>query len=122
MWDVSSAARVDSFVANSQPVAKRIRRYYGVDSKVISPPVDTEAFSIAPASELEDYYLMVGELVAYKRPDLAVRAFNAMKLKLVVIGGGGMVGGIRPRAWPSIFVLLPQPIRILKLTHTRSPA
>ena len=51
MWDVSSAARVDSFVANSATVARRIHRYYGADSVVIHPPVDTDAFSIAPPSE-----------------------------------------------------------------------
>jgi glycosyltransferase involved in cell wall biosynthesis len=122
MWDVSSAARVDSFVANSQAVAKRIRRYYGVDSKVISPPVDTEAFSIVPASELEDYYLMVGELVAYKRPDLAVRAFNAMKLKLIVIGGGDMLEEIRRLAGPTVSVLGPQPFEVLKWHYARCRA
>jgi glycosyltransferase involved in cell wall biosynthesis len=122
MWDVSSAARVDSFVANSQTVAKRIRRYYGVDSKVISPPVDTEAFSIAPTSELEDYYLMVGELVAYKRPDLAVRAFNAMKLELIVIGGGDMLEEIRRLAGPTVSVLGPQPFETLKRHYARCRA
>src|ERR1700730_9430260 len=122
MWDVSSAARVDSFVANSQTVAKRIRRYYGVDSKVISPPVDTEAFSIAPSSELEDYYLMVGELVAYKRPDLAVRAFNAMKSKLIVIGGGDMLEEIRQLAGPTVSVLGPQPFEVLKRHYARCRA
>ncbi len=67
MWDVTSAVRVDSFVANSATVARRIHRYYGVDSVVIHPPVDTSSFSIAAASELGDYYLMAGELVSYKR-------------------------------------------------------
>jgi glycosyltransferase involved in cell wall biosynthesis len=46
-------------------------------------------------SELGDYYLMAGELVSYKRPDLAVRVFNEMKLRLVVIGGGEMFDEIR---------------------------
>ena len=71
-----SAARVDSFVANSETVARRIRRYYGVNSIVIHPPVDTVLFQSPHPSELEDYYLMAGELVSYKRPDLAVRAFQ----------------------------------------------
>ena len=105
MWDVTSAARVDSFVANSATVARRIRRYYGVDPVVIHPPVDTEAFGIAADFELEDYYLMAGELVSYKRPDLAVRAFNEMKLKLVVIGGGEMLDRIRKIAGPTVTVL-----------------
>src|SRR5579871_263211 len=69
MWDVTSAQRVDSFVANSATVARRIQRYYGAQSTVIHPPVDTGAFTGAAPSKIEDFYLMAGELVAYKRPD-----------------------------------------------------
>jgi glycosyltransferase involved in cell wall biosynthesis len=122
MWDVTSAARVDSFVANSATVAGRIHRYYGAESVVIHPPVDTDAFSIAAPSELDDYYLMAGELVSYKRPDLAVRAFNDMKLKLVVIGGGEMLDEIRSLAGPTITVLGPQPFDILKQHYARCRA
>lgn len=122
MWDVTSAKRVDSFVANSATVARRISRYYGVDSTVIHPPVDTEAFSIAAPSELEDYYLMAGELVSYKRPDLAVRAFNEMKLKLVVIGGGEMLGEIRRLAGPTVTILGSQPFDVLKRHYARCRA
>jgi glycosyltransferase involved in cell wall biosynthesis len=122
MWDVTSAARVDSFVANSATVARRIHRYYGADSTVIHPPVDTNAFSIAAPSELDDYYLMAGELVSYKRPDHAVRAFNEMKLKLVVIGGGEMLDEIRRLAGPTITVLGPQPFDVLKQHYARCRA
>jgi glycosyltransferase involved in cell wall biosynthesis len=122
MWDVTSAARVDSFVANSATVARRIHRYYGADSIVIHPPVDTTAFSIAAPSELEDYFLMAGELVSYKRPDLAVRAFNEMKLKLVVIGGGEMVDEIRRLAGPTVTVLGAQPFGVLKQHYARCRA
>ena len=122
MWDVTSAARVDSFIANSATVAKRIRRYYGADSVVIYPPVDTGSFSIAPPSELEDYYLMAGELVSYKRPDLAVQAFNEMKLKLVVIGGGEMLEEIRRLAGPTVTVLGSQPFDVLKQHYARCRA
>jgi glycosyltransferase involved in cell wall biosynthesis len=119
MWDVTSAARVDSFVANSATVAKRIRRYYGADSVIIHPPVDTAAFSIAEPSDLGDYYLMAGELVSYKRPDLAVRAFNEMKLKLVVIGGGEMLDEIRRLAGPTVTVMGSQPFDVLKQHYAR---
>jgi glycosyltransferase involved in cell wall biosynthesis len=114
MWDMASSARVDSFVANSATVAERIRRYYRRDATVIHPPVDTDAFRIVPPSELGDYYLMAGELVSYKRPDLAVRAFNDMKLKLVVIGGGEMLDQIRKLAGPTVTVMGPQPFEVLK--------
>jgi glycosyltransferase involved in cell wall biosynthesis len=119
MWDVSSAARVDSFVANSTTVARRIHRYYGADSVVIHPPVDTGAFSAVAPSELSDSYLMAGELVSYKRPDLAVRAFNEMKLKLVVIGGGEMLEEVRRLAGPTVTVMGSQPFDILKQHYAR---
>ncbi|NOJ47684.1 glycosyltransferase [Bradyrhizobium archetypum] len=122
MWDVSSASRVDSFVANSATVANRIQRYYGRESVVIHPPVDTDAFSIAAPSELGDYYLMAGELVSYKRPDLAVRAFNEMGLKLVVIGSGEMLDEIRRIAGPTISVMGSQPFDVLKKHYSRCRA
>ena len=122
MWDVSSAARVDSFVANAATVARRIHRYYGADSVVIHPPVDTDAFSIAPPAELGDYYLMAGELVSYKRPDLAVRAFNDMGLKLVVIGGGEMLDELRRIAGPTVTIMGAQPFDVLKQHYARCRA
>src|SRR5216684_720270 len=93
MWDVTSAARVDSC-----------------------------AFSIAAPSELGDHYLMAGELVSYKRPDLAVRAFNEMKLQLVVIGGGEMLDEVRSLAGPTVTVLGSQPFDILKQHYARCRA
>jgi glycosyltransferase involved in cell wall biosynthesis len=122
MWDVTSAARVDSFVANSTTVARRIHRYYGANAVVINPPVDTKAFSIAAPSDLGDYYLMAGELVSYKRPDLAVRAFNETKQKLVVIGGGEMLEEIRRLAGPTVKVMGSQPFEILKHHYARCRA
>jgi glycosyltransferase involved in cell wall biosynthesis len=122
MWDAASAVRVDSFVANSSTVASRIQRYYRRESTVIHPPVDTTAFSVAAPSDLEDYYLMAGELVAYKRPDLAVRAFNEMKLKLVVIGGGEMLKEIRQIAGPNVTVLGSQPFDVLRQHYSRCRA
>jgi glycosyltransferase involved in cell wall biosynthesis len=122
MWDVTSSSRVDSFVANSATVARRIDRYYGKDSVVIHPPVDTGAFSIAAPSELGDFYLMAGELVSYKRPDLAIRSFNEMKLKLVVIGGGEMLDEIRRIAGPTITVMGQQPFDVLKQHYARCRA
>jgi glycosyltransferase involved in cell wall biosynthesis len=122
MWDVTSAARVDSFVANSATVARRIRRYYGADSVVIHPPVDTDAFSIAPPTEIGDYYLMVGELVSYKRAELAVHAFNEMKLKLVVIGGGEMLDEIRRIAGPTVTIMGSQRFDVLQHHYARCRA
>lgn len=86
-WDVTSAARVDAFAANSGHVADRIRKYWRRDAQVVHPPVDISAFSPAPEDEAGDFYLWAGELAPYKRPDLAVEAFNRLGLPLRVIGG-----------------------------------
>ena len=118
-WDESSAARVDSFVANSDTVASRVRRYYRRDARVIHPPVDVSAFAPVAPEEVGDAYLMVGELVRYKRPDIAVKAFNAMKRPLVVIGGGEMLGEIRAMAGPTVRVLGSQPFAQLRHHYAR---
>ena len=86
-WDVTSAARVDGFIANSAHVANRIRKYWRRNADVIFPPVAVEDFSPVKSDQVEDYYLWVGELVGYKKPDLMVEAFNKSGKKLVVVGG-----------------------------------
>jgi glycosyltransferase involved in cell wall biosynthesis len=86
LWDVSSSARVDRFVAISRHVSRRIELYYRRESDVIYPPVDVEAFS--PGGEPGETYLVVSALVPYKRVDLAVEAFNKLGRPLVVIGSG----------------------------------
>lgn len=86
-WDVTSAARVDRFTANSRFVARRIDSYWRRAADVVPPPVAVDQFRPAPKAELGDYYLWVGELAAYKRPDLAVEAFRQLDRPLVVIGG-----------------------------------
>jgi glycosyltransferase involved in cell wall biosynthesis len=122
MWDVTSAHRVDSFVANSATIAARIRRYYGVGAEVIYPPVDVDAFYVAEPTKIGDFYLMAGELVSYKRPDLAVRAFNEMGLKLVVIGGGEMLDELRRIAGPTVKVLGQQSFDVLRDHYARCRA
>ena len=86
LWDISSASRVDRFVANSTFVAKRIERYYRRDSIVINPPVNLDKFKSSGKSG--DYYLMAGELVEYKRTDIAISAFSMLDRDLVIAGSG----------------------------------
>ncbi|WP_163850760.1 glycosyltransferase [Pseudooceanicola aestuarii] len=86
-WDVTSAARVDGFAANSNHVAARIHKYWRRDAAVVHPPVATQDFAPAPRNEIGDYYLWAGELAPYKRPDLAIEAFSRLGLPLLVIGG-----------------------------------
>jgi len=86
IWDVTSSSRVDYFIANSCFISQRIMKFYRRNSTVIYPPVDCSNFYIS--NSLDDYYLIVGELVGYKKVDLAIRAFNKIGKKLVVIGEG----------------------------------
>jgi len=86
-WDLSTANRVDLFVANSKFVSERIKRIYNRDSIVLYPPVDTKKFD--GYVKKEDFYLVVCRLVKYKKVDLIVKSFNKMPdKKLIVIGSG----------------------------------
>src|SRR5438876_5954494 len=92
LWDYASAARVDDFIANSRNVNRRIWRCYRRESQVIYPPVAVETFyTKAP----EDYYLIVSELVPYKRIDTAVRLFSRTGRKLRVVGAGPEHGRLK---------------------------
>ena len=84
--DMKSADSVDAFVANSQFVADRIKRIYGRDAAVVHPPVDVDFF--AGTYEKGDYYFLAGQLIGYKRPDLAIAACVKTGRKIVVIGNG----------------------------------
>jgi glycosyltransferase involved in cell wall biosynthesis len=95
-WDVRSSARVDYFVAESQNIASKIARFYQRPSKVIYPPVDFGRFSIS--RDLQPFYLIVSALVPYKRVDLAIEAFNALKLPLKVVGDGPLRRALTQRA------------------------
>lgn len=86
MWDHASASRVDYFVANSRNVADRIQKTYRREAEVIYPPVDVAGASFARTRE--DYYLAVGQLVTYKRFDLAIGACNKLGRKLRIVGDG----------------------------------
>jgi glycosyltransferase involved in cell wall biosynthesis len=85
MWDVASAHRVDHFIAVSEAVARRIKKYYGRDSTVIPCPVETGRFR---ASSGGDYYLIASAFAPYKRIDLAIETFNALGYPLRIVGAG----------------------------------
>jgi glycosyltransferase involved in cell wall biosynthesis len=99
-WDFSAARRVTRFIANSENVKARIRRYYARDSVVLYPPIDTSLGAIADKSD--DSYLAVGRMVPYKRLDLVIEACNRLQRKLRVIGSGPEENKLRAIAGPSI--------------------
>ncbi len=102
-WDRRAAATVTAFIANSHTVCDRISRHYGRRSVVIYPPVDMA--SAAAHDEPEDFYLVVSELVGYKRTDLAIEACNRLGRRLVVIGEGPQMPRLRAMAGEHIRLL-----------------
>ena len=85
-WDSKTSKRVDTFICNSQNIRRKIRDYYNRESQVVHPPVDLSFFR--PGKAKESYYLMVGAFAPNKRVDLAVKAFNQLKLPLKIAGRG----------------------------------
>lgn len=99
LWDYSTAARVDRFLANSENVRNRIWKTYRRESEVIHPPVAVDSFYWKPA---EDYFLIVSALVPYKRIDLAVRAFARSGRRLIIAGSGSEYRKLKKLATPEI--------------------
>lgn len=99
LWDYASAARVDAFVANSQNVQRRIWKTYRRPSRVIYPPVAVDKFYNRPS---EEYYLIVSELVSYKRIDDAVRCFSRTGRRLRIVGDGPEYARLRKGAKENI--------------------
>ena len=85
-WDMVAADRPDLYVANSENVRGRIRKYYKQEAKVIYPPIDVKRFRVSESHE--GYFLILSSLTPYKKIDLAVQLFNKIGRKLVIIGEG----------------------------------
>lgn len=119
-WDVSSSARVDRIAANSHFIQQRIRKVWRREAEVIHPPVETNLFT--RSIDIDDYYLWVGQMVPYKRPDLAVDAFNANGLPLLMIGTGGMARALKARARSNVRIVDRMDFAGLQRAYARSRA
>ncbi len=99
IWDRLTADRVDHFLVNSSFVAKRVNKYYRKPSTVLHPPVETEGLSTAAA---QDFYLMVGRQIGYKRFDLVIKTFNGTSRKLIIAGTGPETSKLKAMAKDNI--------------------
>jgi len=100
-WDTASSVRVDLFLANSNFVADRIRRYYGRDAEVLHPPVDTDFYT--PGDEPStsgDYLLAVAALSPYKRLAEAIGACESLGVELRIVGDGPQRAELEALAGP----------------------
>ena len=113
LWDYASAQRVDHILANSSTVARRVRRWWGREAAVVHPPVAVERFAAPdmsllhslPGSPEPGYYLCFGELVGYKRVDLAVQACARTGRRLLVAGDGAERKRLEALGGPSVHFL-----------------
>ena len=86
--ELRAAPRLSHVMANSRAVAARIQDWWGLPSTVVNPPVRIDRFTPKLSTPREDFYLLAGRLVPYKRPDLAIRAAQRAHCRLVILGDG----------------------------------
>jgi glycosyltransferase involved in cell wall biosynthesis len=84
-WDWIAAQRTDRYVANSRTTQGRIQAYFGRESAIVHPPVDTRRFE---PGRVANHYAVVSELMPHKEIEVAIEAFNMSRLPLIVIGDG----------------------------------
>ena len=103
-WDWIAAQRVDGYLANSLTTQRRIQAYFGRESRVVQPPVETERFnpSAAAGGRSGDHHLVLSELMPHKRIDVAIHAFNRLRLPLIVAGDGPDMRRLRALAGPTV--------------------
>jgi glycosyltransferase involved in cell wall biosynthesis len=98
-WDWIAAQRTDRYVACSRATQARIRAYFGREAAVVYPPVETARFSPGP---VQDHYVVVSELMSHKQIDVAIEAFNRLRLPLIVVGDGPQARSLRSQGGPTI--------------------
>ncbi len=102
-WDLTSAKRVDRFLANSTTTQERIKRIYGRESTVVPPPVEDRFFSAPLSAATDDApYLALGRLVPYKRFDVLIAVANARGVPLHIAGDGVDAARLRRLAGPTV--------------------
>lgn len=122
-WDLSTAKRVDYFIANSQETEKRIQETYGRESTVIPPPIDDRFFEIPLAEKHHRKgFLSVGRLVPYKRLDVLIEAANKAQFPLTVAGKGQEETRLKAMAGPTVRFLGHVPDRELPELYAKAEA
>ncbi len=105
VWDYWASDRPDQYIANSNYIKKRIKKYFNQTADVLYPPVETNHFRIANAEEHKDFYLVVSRLVDFKKVDLAIEACNKLKIPLKVAGSGPAFDRYSGLAGPTVQLL-----------------
>lgn len=119
-WDKSAASRTDFFIANSHWTAQHIKESWNREAQVMYPPVDVKRFN--PTKEREDFYLLVSRLVPYKMTVEIVKAFNELRLPLIVVGDGPDIAELHEIAKDNIQLMFYQPDQVVTDLMNRAKA
>ena len=91
-WDKVTSSRVDFYIANSQNIARKIKKAYGRENTVVYPFANTNFFTPAKIHNWglreQNYYLVVTRLVKWKKIDIAIKATQDLDLNLKIVGTG----------------------------------
>lgn len=98
-WDWIAAQRTDRYIAISKTTQARIRAYFGRESEIVYPPVEVERFS---PGRVGNHYALVSELMEHKQIEIAIRAFNKLRLPLIIVGDGPAFRRLRRTAGPTV--------------------
>ncbi len=122
MWDSTTAARVDHFIADSHSVARRIGLYYRREAEVIPAFVDLHAFKPTGAIPTNDYYLVASALVPYKRVEMAIEACQILHRRLLIVGEGPEMARLKTKAGPNVTFLGRVPFEQLRSAYENCKA
>ncbi len=101
VWDKNASRRTDKWCAISKHVQNRIKKYYRKDSFVIYPPTNIDSYNVS-SKPPKDFYLIVSRLSPYKKIDVAVKAFNKLGIKLIIVGEGSELNKLKSIAEDNI--------------------
>jgi glycosyltransferase involved in cell wall biosynthesis len=114
IWDRLASTRVDEFVAISENVRQRIKKYYRRDSVVIPPPVDLSGATTNYKLQTTNFFLIVSRLFKHKNVGITVEAFNKLEWPLVIVGEGPELSRLKKIAQPNIKFLGYQPDDVVR--------
>lgn len=121
LWDIRTSNGVDSFIAISKFISRRINKTYRRKSTVIYPPVDIEGFTYR--EDKEDFYFIASRMVPYKKIPLIIEAFSCLPDKrLIVIGEGPDFEKCKKIAGPNVILMGWQPFDVMRDHMQRAKA
>ncbi|VVA43727.1 conserved hypothetical protein [Candidatus Roizmanbacteria bacterium] len=125
IWDFTSSQRADYLIANSEETKRRIEKFYRRDSTVIYPPVqipDSHPQGDPYGHPKGDYYITVSRLARAKHIDVLIKAANAAKFNLKIVGSGRDFERLEQIAGPTVEFLGNLSDEELKKTYLNAKA